>query len=161
MKIDVPFFKQDTEYSCGAAATQMLLAFHHIRKSEEELMQLLGTDKEYGTHHQAIIELLTSEGLYCYVNDSSSLEEVQEFLRRDLPAMVHYIEPDDDDPHYALIIGIDDTHVIMNDPWLGEGFRMQKHTFEKRWHDEAAAFPRWLLIASMEDLNIGKQYLPA
>ena len=35
--IDVPYFKQDTDYTCGPASLQMVLAYFGIRESEEAL----------------------------------------------------------------------------------------------------------------------------
>ncbi len=160
MRLDVPYAKQDTEYSCGAASVQMLLAYYGIRTSEAHLMRDLQTDTRYGTHHQAIIELLTNNGLYCYVHVDGSLDEVRSFIDRALPVLVHYIEMDGNEHHYSVAVGYDHTHLTLNDPWNGEAYKITFEEFLTRWRDEQGDFPRWYLVASQEDFNIGKQYLP-
>jgi hypothetical protein len=58
-----PYFKQDTDFSCGAVVAQMVLAWYGIRESELHLMQRLHTSKTYGTHHNELIHLFTAHGL--------------------------------------------------------------------------------------------------
>jgi predicted double-glycine peptidase len=160
MRLDVPYAKQDTEYSCGAASVQMLLAYYGVRDSEAHLMKLLHTDQTYGTHHQAIIEVLTEQGLYCYVKTDGTLEDVLGFLDRELPVLVHYIEPDGNEHHYSVAIGYDTTHLTLNDPWNGEAFKLALDAFVERWHDNQNDFPRWYLVASRESFDLGRQYHP-
>jgi predicted double-glycine peptidase len=161
MLLDVPYFKQDTGYSCGAASLQMVLAHHGIRVSERELMERLGTDDEYGTHHEPIIREVTGRGLYCYVTKEATLEELLMYLDRALPSLVHYIEPSEDAHHYSVMVGYDAHHVILHDPWNGRGFTLVRREFEERWHDAHGVFPHWFLTASPEDLQVGRQYRPA
>lgn len=159
--ISVPFFKQDTEYSCGAAVMQMVFRFYGKVFSEETLMRKLKTREDSGTNHQSMIDLARTEGLYVYVNNESSLDEVAYFIGRNIPIIVHFIEPDTDDGHYAVVIGIEHEKIVLNDPWNGEGFNMSIHDFEKRWHDEDGSHPRWIMVVSETDVQLGRQYLPA
>lgn len=138
----IPYFKQDTTYSCGAVSVQMLLRYFGITISERTLMELLGTDTEYGTHHQPIIECLTNHGLYCYVDTDSTLEEVSRHLDSSLPVLVHYIEPSADEHHYSVVVGSTSTHVLLHDPWNGPAFTLPHTDFLERWHDNMHAYPR-------------------
>lgn len=159
--LDVPFYTQDTAYSCGAASVQMLLAYFGMRRSEHELMERLHTDRLYGTHHQAILTELAKDGLFVYVNADAHLDEIAFFLEhRKLPSLVHYIEPDADEGHYALVIGVDRRLVTLNDPWHGPRYTLSVREFEMRWHDERGAFPHWFLTASTDNFQIGRQYVP-
>lgn len=161
MQLKVPFCKQDTKYSCGAASTQMILKFFDIFFSEEELIKKLKTDEEFGVNPKEITEFFNKQGLFCYVNDQSSIEEVESFLGKGLPVMVNYLEPSNDEGHYAVVVGIANGDIILNDPWNGEKFKLTRRDFEKRWIDERGRHPRWMLVVSDEDLNLGKQFLPA
>lgn len=160
MRLRVPYAKQDTVYSCGAASVQMLLAYYGVRVSESHLMKDLHTDAQYGTHHAAIISILRYHGLYCYVNTNGTLDEVQSFLNRAHPVLVHYIEPASNEHHYSVAVGYDQTHLTLHDPWNGEGFKIRFDDFEERWHDDKGSFPRWYLVASPEDFILGRQYRP-
>ena len=44
-----PYYKQEREYSCGAAAMRMVLENLGIKKSENEIIKYLGTNKTKGT----------------------------------------------------------------------------------------------------------------
>jgi predicted double-glycine peptidase len=156
----VPYFKQDTGYSCGAASVQMIARYFGVVASEEELMRTLHTDAVYGTHHQPIIEYVTAIGLYCYVNTESTLAEIAHFLARALPVLVHYIEPSQNEHHYSVAVALTDTHIVLHDPWNGPHFSLTHDEFAKRWYDAEHTFPQWLLVASREDLNLGKLYRP-
>jgi len=158
--LDVPYFKQDTDYSCGPASLEMILGYFGIRRSERDLMHELHSNSEVGSRHQRIINALTGYGLHVYVNNESSIEEVAFYLEQELPVLVHYIEPTTDEGHYSVVVGMPEADIVLNDPYNGERFRMTQNAFEKRWKDEDGEFVRWMLAASDESLSLGKQFHP-
>lgn len=161
MKINVPYFRQDTNYSCGPASLQMLFAFYGKRFSEEKLMKELETSKDTGTSHSALVTFSTEEGFYVYVNNNSDIAEIREFIQAGFPVLVHFIETSDNEGHYSIITEINSDVVILNDPWNGEGFEISLPTFMRRWHSEDMQFQNWLMVLSEEKFTLGKQYLPA
>lgn len=158
--LDIPYFRQDTVYSCGAAVAQMLLRHYGIVRSERVLMEELGTNSEVGTLHSALIEVLTDAGLFCYVNNGSSLTEVARYLADGMPVCVHYIEPSTDDEHYAVVTEVTEHNVILNDPWNGERFRISATEFETRWRSHDREFLCWMAACSLEPFRIGRAYNP-
>lgn len=157
----VPFFKQDTDYSCGAAALQMVFGFHHKVVSEKELIKELRSAKDVGTSHSALITRAKQEGFFVYTNNQSSLEEIAFFIKQELPVIVHFIEPSGNEGHYAVVININNDHITLNDPWNGEGFIMTRQAFEERWESSDHKNKKWLMIISPHDLGLGYQYHPA
>ncbi|KKS84747.1 MAG: hypothetical protein UV60_C0015G0015 [Parcubacteria group bacterium GW2011_GWA2_43_11] len=161
MVLDVPYFKQENNYTCGAVTVQMLLRHHGIVASEDNLKIDLHTDKVYGTHHSAIINELTARGLYCYVNTGSTFDDVRFYVRdKKLPVLIHYLETIADWGHYALIVGYDRHNIFFNDPLYGHKYTLPRTTFLERWQDEKGDFPQWMLVAAQEPFAIGKQYKP-
>jgi len=160
MRIKVPFHKQKTIYNCGPAALQIIFNYFGISITQTELEKKLETDPTNGTSHQKIIEVAREYGLFCYVNNDSSLKEVYYFLQQRLPAIVNFIEPSNDESHYAVIIGINKQSVLLNDPWNGKNFKIKKKEFDKRWHNEEGTNKRWIIVFAKEDFALGKQYLP-
>lgn len=154
------FFKQDTGYSCGPAVMQMILCFYGKMFSEDTLVEKLKTKKGDGTKHQPMIDLACEEGLFVYVNNESSLFEIQSFLKRRIPVAVHFIEPSCDEGHYAVVVGMKDDDVILHDPWNGEGFMMNVRDFDKRWYSEDGTYRRWMMAVSDTDMHMGRCYLP-
>lgn len=158
--LDVPYFKQDTTYTCGPASLQMVFAYYGIRVSEEKLAQELGSASEDGTRNGALIDAVLRRGLHCYVNDDATLEELMSLLERELPTVVNYIEPSQEDGHYGVVIGVSEEHVVLHDPWNGEGLEFSHDAFLTRWKSRYADHHRWLMAVSTEALPLGKQYHP-
>ncbi len=166
--INLPYFKQDTEYSCGPVVMQMVLRFYGKVFSEKNLIDKLKTQKNIGTHHQAMIDLARTEGFYVYVNNESSFKEIIFFNKKMIPVIVHYIEPDSNEEHYAIVVEINKKNVILYDPWNGEKFEISHVDFEQRWFDEKGNHKKWIMVITNEykhlisnkDRHLGKQYLP-
>lgn len=162
MILEVPYFKQDTTYSCGAASVQMLLRFFKIVTSEQELIRKLDITKENGLEqHSLIIDEINAQGLYCYVNKESTLDELLFYLtKHSLPVLVNYIEPENNEGHFALVVGNQDGFIVLNDPWHGPRFSITHEVFEKRWCDGRGKYPNWMLVASLEAFELGRQFRP-
>lgn len=159
MNIQVPFFKQDTDYTCGPVALQMILKFLSDYKSEESLAKKLKTKKETGTEISNMIDVVSREGFYSYTNEDSTLEEIEYFINSGFPVLVEYIEPSDNISHFSVVIGISRGEIVMNDPWNGKNFKISANEFEKRWRS-GCGIKRWLMVVSDKDFNLGKQHLP-
>lgn len=157
----IPYFKQDTVYSCGAAAAQMILRYFGVVYSERVLMERLKTEPKEGTHHQEIIDLFTDEDLYCYVNNNSSLAEVAFYLDQCTPVLIHYIEPSDSEGHYAVLTAVENGIVTLNDPWNGEGFALAEEDFSRRWRSEDGEFICWMTAVSDTQFHLGRSYNPS
>lgn len=162
MKLKVPFYKQDTDYTCGPVALQMVLSFLGYFKSEKYLSKKVNVSHDTGTKHEAMIETARKEGFYCYVNKDSSLDEIKNFLSDGLPVIAHFVEPQAGEEHYAVVIGLEAEKVILNDPWNGKNFKMAKKEFLSRWHGEQGnhQYDKWILVISTNDFGLGRQYLP-
>jgi ABC-type bacteriocin/lantibiotic exporter with double-glycine peptidase domain len=139
----------------------MVLRYYGIVTSERDLMHILHTNDDVGTRHEPIIETIRANGLYVYVNNGSTMEEVAYFIRLEYPVIVHFIEPSLDEGHYAVVLGFRGDEIVFNDPWNGERFKMRIKDFSERWKSEDGVFKNWLLVASDAPIPLGKQYTPA
>jgi predicted double-glycine peptidase len=156
-----PYFKQDTDFSCGAVVAQMVLAWYGIRESELHLMQRLHTNKTYGTHHNEMIHLFTAHGLFVFANNNSTFEDIAHHLAQNVPVVLHYTDPNDmSEGHYALCTGINHTHITLHDPWYGPQHSYNMADFLALWKDPEGEFEQWLLAVSKELFSTGKQYFP-
>jgi predicted double-glycine peptidase len=158
--IAVPYLKQETVYSCGPASLSMMFLFHDVRLSEKSLSERLHTNPEYGTLHSDLIRVAQEEGFYVYENDESSIVEIGGLLKLGIPVIVHFVEPSENDNHYAVVIRADDTHIILNDPWNGERTIMETDDFIERWSSEVRSEDNWLMAISHEPFSLGRQYSP-
>lgn len=162
MKLKIPFYQQDTDHTCGPVALQMALSFLGDFKSEKSLSKEAHTNHDVGTKHNAMIETARKEGFYCYVNNNSSLNEIKRFIISDLPAIIHFAEPQADEEHYAVVVGFEKREIILNDPWNGKNFKMKKKEFMSRWRGSQGnhQYKKWIMVISKNDFELGKQYFP-
>lgn len=124
----IPYFKQQKIYWCGAAAVQMALGARGYNFSQATVAKRLKTNRLLGTLRVMIVRELRKTKIPVKVVAHGTLEQ----LTRYLPAIVSYQEVEGED-HYALIIGITKTHVIMHDPWHGSDYTLTTHAFLDRW----------------------------
>lgn len=162
MKLKIPFYKQDMDYTCGPASLQMVLSFLGDFKSEKSLSEEAHTDRDVGTKHNAMIETARREGFYCYVNNDSSWNEIKSFLTEGLPVIIHFTEPQGEEGHYAVVVGFEKGEIILNDPWNGKNFKMAKKEFLPRWRGSQGShrYKKWIMVISDKDFELGKQYSP-
>lgn len=158
--VKLPRMKQHTKYSCGPVSLEMVLSFLGDKKSEEFFIKTAHTNKVKGTKHKWMLEVAIREGFYCYINSSSSLNEIKQFLLLGLPIIVDFTEPSQNSGHYAVVVGYKRNKIIMNDPWNGKNLSMSESNFTKRWHDVLTESHGWMMVISKTDLQLGKQYLP-
>ena len=159
--LDVPYFKQDTDYTCGPTSLQMVLAYYGLKDSEAHLAKLLHTTNERGTWRVAMYELAVELGFHCYVNDDAPLAEIAYLLELKVPPIVRFLEKESNEDHYGVVVGVTDEHVLIHDPWNGPHRRFQKEDFMERWIcDEFGDCKQWLMAVSSEPLPLGKQFHP-
>ncbi len=158
--IKVPYHQQSTQYSCGPASLHMMFLFYGVVVSEEELAIRLRTNADIGTKHSDLIRVAREEGFYVFENDDSSIVEIGGLLKLHTPVMVHFTEPSENDPHYAVVVKVDETHVVLNDPWNGEKTILEVGDFLSRWSSEYTHEDNWLMAISQEPFSLGRQYAP-
>lgn len=157
----IPYFKQDTDYTCGPATLQMAFAYYGNKQSEMDLAKKMKTNSNVGTTHKRMIKVANQNGFYAYVNNNSNFDEIVYFLNRKKPVVTHFIEPSSDAGHYAVITSINDKkEIVLNDPWNGKNFTMNKKDFLERWRDKKGLFINWIMVISPDKINNGKQYFP-
>jgi ATP-binding cassette subfamily B protein len=118
--LNVPHFKQEFNYSCIPACVRMVLAYHGRDLSEADLRALLGT----GSHGTPARNLMAVASLGFDVQlGPANLSQLRDALTAGLAPIV-FVDtgPLDywqtDCAHVAVVVGIDDTSVYLNDPFF-------------------------------------------
>ena len=78
-----------------------------------------------------MIKVCTAHGLHAYVNEKHNLQKIEHFLEQKILVVVHYIEPEGNIGHYAIVTKISKTTITLNDPWFGKKFSNVKTKFRK------------------------------
>lgn len=145
-----PYCAQETDFYCGPAVAQMLLKREGTHRPQSTLAAALGTNKEVGTTMEALERLLRHAGFRTTRRAKASLEDVRAALARNEAVIVGYLEPRGDEPHYALVAGIEGASVRLIDPLMGSGYALPTAEFERRWRDnEHGAYGERAMLAAM------------
>ncbi|MBI1918599.1 MAG: peptidase C39 family protein [Planctomycetes bacterium] len=118
--LNVPHYKQEFNYSCMAACVRMVLAHQGRSLSEAELRQLLNTQPSGTTPRN--LTALGPLGLDVQLA-VSNLSQLRDMLAAGLPPLV-FVDTgpleywQTDCAHVAVLVGMDDTSVYLNDPFF-------------------------------------------
>jgi len=151
--IRVAKVRQQTDFSCGTAATLALLRYWRVAPyaevDEAKLYQELGTTPARGTEPHAIASFLnTTAGIDAeYRHDEVTMEDLERAVDRreppivDLQAWSDYEAPWRDvwdAGHYVILVGYDDERLYFMDPSRmtpGAYAYLTRAELDERWHD--------------------------
>lgn len=147
--IRVPLVRQSTDYTCGVAALQSLLAFFAVEEREDRLAAELRSNRKQGTAFERIVKAAEKRGLSAQVKVGMTVPELERNIDSRKPVLclvqawaesengqaVNY-ERRWQDGHYVVAVGYDGDCVYFMDPsTLGHFVYVPRAEFEKRWHD--------------------------
>jgi ABC-type bacteriocin/lantibiotic exporter with double-glycine peptidase domain len=151
--IRVPKVRQQTDFSCGTAATLALLRYWRVSEyadvDEAKLYQHLGTTPARGTEPQAIAAFLnTAAGIsaeYRYGDVTvGDLEHAVDLLQPPMVDLQAWRDHDApwrdvwDAGHYVVLVGYDDERLFFMDPSRmtpGPYAYLPRAELDERWHD--------------------------
>lgn len=142
---------------CGPASLKMVLGYWGINKSEEEVSVVCNRDPDLGTNDMSLKKAAESYGLKVEIENNSSLDSIQRWLDRKVPIIVNWFtrgrsdcsDGEVPDGHYSVVVGIDDTHIYLQDPEIGGLRKLERDDFMRVWFDFKPAY-----INSWEDMII-------
>jgi uncharacterized protein len=137
-----PDILQNSNYSCGDACVQAVLAYYGIEYTEHRLEKLLKTDSECGTSIKPMISFFRRKK-FKIKSGKFSLDDLKMFINKDIPVIIllQAWGPDGIDyrhtnqyGHYVVVSGYNKRGFIIEDPAIfGRGF-LSCTQLEKRWH---------------------------
>lgn len=141
----VPDVVQSTDYSCGCAALEAVLAYWGIGLTEKEIIEEAKVDPETGAEMEHLLEVAKKRGLKGVVRERLVLRDLAKELQKGRPviALIQAWRADEsvawkddwDDGHYVVVIGIDRKNVYVEDPSLEDARGEIPHAeFIERWH---------------------------
>ncbi len=143
--IRLPMSRQATDYTCGVAALQSVLAYFGDEHREDALAKELKSGPQHGTAYQEIIRVAKKKGFAVQVFTDMTTEELKKLIDQGKPVIcliqawperkVDYVN-DWDDGHYVVAIGHDENNFYFMDPsTLGNYTFIPVREFLDRWHD--------------------------
>lgn len=147
----IPFVRQRNTWSCGPACLQMILGAFGMRISQVSLIRECHSAYAHGTHRTEMTRCLRRRGIAATPNARGTLATLRAALRRGDIAIINYVEPTDDEGHYAIVTAETDSAFLLHDPWNGKNFRVTAAQMRKRWLGHLSDSKRWgwmLVIAA-------------
>ncbi len=144
--IDLRIGRQTFDFDCGAKALQMVMEYYGVEKREDILIKELGTDTR-GTSVESMISVAEKKGFKVYSATGVSLQQLKQFVDEGYPVIVllqawaeRYMtledwKADNDDGHYAIVIGYNGNVIIFEDPSSIRRTWLTEEEFLARWHD--------------------------
>lgn len=151
----VPWFSQsDSDWLCVVYSLKMVLDFYKniyenpkIRQdapntSRDELISITNTQVGLGTTVVSIISKLNKAfPTMGFELKTTSFRELEKCLKEHTPVIViynpSYIFINEKGPgHAGVVVGITNQYIVLNNPWYGPAFCVDKVIFERAWELE-------------------------
>ena len=136
--VPIPYRKQETDFYCGPAIVQMILAAHGIDLSQNAIADALGTTEAAGTMVDAIQRYFATHGFAVTCTNEAQLSDIDLMASAGKYVVVGYVEPSEDVPHYGIVKTMTSQDITIIDPWNGADHLMPREIFEERWRDDSA-----------------------
>lgn len=169
IKVTLPDVKQETSYSCGAAAVSAICRAFGVGPVEEEYYrEALQTDPEIGTDENIIRDFFDRAGLSTTVMEGTSDDQLKAWLDTCSPVLMliqawgteptDYANPRSDNGHYVIAIGYTDEDLIVEDPALENSRGYIAWTdLAARWH--LPDLNRWaMVVRKVETMKMVRSY---
>jgi len=131
--VQIPYYEQETNYTCGPACMRMVLASLGIKKSEKDITKLIGTNKIRGTNHGDFLSLVEKYKLRYSVNREATIDELKYYSKNHYKIIVCYFHPVEKVGHYAVVRKITSKKITLMDPVDGPNKTYSLSYFQKIW----------------------------
>lgn len=145
--IPVPLMRQSTDYTCGVAALQALLAYYGQDVREDILSKILKADRKNGTRYRNIAGYAEAHGLPVRVQKEMTVQQLENAISAGHPVLcliqawaekgsqTDYAS-DWNDGHYVVAVGFEHDRIVFMDPsTAGHYAYIPLQEFVRRWHD--------------------------
>lgn len=141
----VPDVVQKTDYSCGCAALQSVLAYWGIDLQEEQITKAAKVDPKVGAEMEDLVKVAVAQGCVAVIKEKWTLKDLYKELKAKRPIIVliqawrenkkRAWKDEWDDGHYVVVIGMDRKNVYVEDPSLEDARgKIPLKEFVERWH---------------------------
>lgn len=138
--MQLPFYKQEKDYTCGAAAARMMVnGLLGINKSEAFYALLLKTNEQVGTQREWFEFLNSLNNIECKTGTHATLQTIQQLRDENYcVSLLYMLHAPGDEPvgHWAVLKKIDDNTITLLDPWMGDAHELPINTFLDNWHSD-------------------------
>jgi ABC-type bacteriocin/lantibiotic exporter with double-glycine peptidase domain len=128
-----PYYKQETNYTCGAACMRMALEFFNIIMTEKQIAKLLGTNRVSGTRNKNFPIIAEKLKLSYIAMRNGTINDLMVYKKKGFIIITCFFYPPDKTGHYSILKKINSKLIFFWDPFLGENHKYKISYFEKNW----------------------------
>ena len=135
---------QNLPNNCGGACLDTVLKYYGVDRTEDQVDDLCGLTDE-GVDADMIVKVAKEFGLDSQVIPNCDFATLKNFLKRGTPVIMPIVAwgkhgkkdySKDDDGHYVVAVGYDETRLYIIDPCVPKGRSfIDWYEFGHRWHD--------------------------
>jgi predicted double-glycine peptidase len=148
-RLDTEHYKQ-TRGMCGPACLRIVMAYFGTQVSENTIARLCRSSPVSGTTGINLVKGAKRFGFQAEVVDQSNFKTIEKWLRRGVPVIVDWMSTialrSSRTPmacgHYSVVCGMDDKHIVLQDPAVGRRRRVSRRNFLNVWFDFKRVLPR-------------------
>jgi ABC-type bacteriocin/lantibiotic exporter with double-glycine peptidase domain len=129
----IPFHKQETNWTCGAAAMRMILEACSITKTEKQVVKLVETNKVRGTYAKSFPKAAEKFKLNYSVYRNATIDDMRSMMHKGYHILTGYYVPREKVDHYAVIKHIDEDIIYILDPYYGPTHKYKISHFKRIW----------------------------
>ena len=144
----IKFFAQQGDHDCVPSCLYMALKELNAEvPSYDQFVEDMNIDLELGTPLSDLYAVLDSYGFNFSVRWNSRWSDLARALKKGIVFVAFWI-PEDHESHCSIVKSVTDKHIFLIDPWYGDGHRVTKKAFMKRWYQEGEE--GWILTIEKE-----------
>lgn len=139
MPLDVPYYRQHRDYTCGPACLRMVLAYYGHETDEVSLTMLCGTNV-FGTGLSDLTNAARQLGFRAEYTHCESLADLTDALARSIPpiamvdaAKLYHVGEITPLGHLVVVIGASVSEIVYHDPLIDRELRVTTEIFLRAW----------------------------
>ena len=133
-----PYYKQETKYSCGAAAMRMIFEHFGIKMTEKEVAMLLHCQKDEGVWNEAFPDVAEMYKFNFVVGRHAEIKTLRSLTKQGYKIIVGYFSVIDKNGHYSVVRKIDSNYIYFwdPDPTYGPRHKYTLRYFKQVWRSD-------------------------
>jgi predicted double-glycine peptidase len=136
--LEIPFFKQGKDNTCGQATMASILNFWGIKVDYQTIVNETNSSN-IGTDLTVITDYVKKQGLDATAYNNGTIEEIKYLIDQSKPPIVLLDFGSLSKEHYVVVSGYneDQKTFLINDPVQGANIKVSYTNFEKYWKNES------------------------
>ncbi|MEK6941099.1 MAG: cysteine peptidase family C39 domain-containing protein [Nanoarchaeota archaeon] len=134
----IPFYHQETCWTCGAATMRMALEYFGIKRSEKQVVKLLKTNKAHGSPHKNFSLVAEHFRINHTTMRNAKIRDIKDLISNNWVVIIGQFDTINNFGHYVVVNKVYGKFLYLNDPSLYKEDKRNKITckkFNSIWYD--------------------------